>query len=609
MTGVDSGDRPRVRTLGRYELFAKLGAGGMAEVHLARQRGLKRFRKLVVVKTVHPQLAEDDRFIDLLLEEARISALLKHPRVVDIYDVDEDHGVVFIAMEYLPGHSVTEIIKRGRKGRRLDVLSVARLIAGAAEGLDAAHNLRTHSGEQLELVHRDVSPGNIVVLYNGEVKLVDFGVAKARDHLSNSAIGKFAGKLGYAAPEQLGSDSADRRSDVFSLGVVLWELICLRRLFPAKSREESLRLVSSGAPKPSSLRPETPSSIDEICLRAVRPDPAERFQTAREMAQGLEAALLESGYRRENSLIAEYMEDVFTEERFEMEALVRRISESTNQISIAGLELEDATTTIDDHLPDMIPERGTASDLDTGPSIAAATSPGDVSVAGRITGVFRTDHPLRRPILYGFAAVAAILLGFVVLEIATSGATVPNEESAIAGRGVDAQAAVLEPAETVDSDPAPEPLAEPEPEPKPEPQTVRVPLPEPAPAQVPVKTTKPAKPTKLTKPAKPAKPAKEPAKVPTAESPSRDPHRSRALLREGTRAIASGDFTKARDVLKQAVAANPGSSAPHRALGVVYRRLGKRTSAIRHYRRYLRLNPKAKDATRIRKMIETLENE
>ena len=346
----------RVRVLGRYELFAKLGSGGMAEVHLARQRGLKRFRKLVVVKTIHPQLSRDERFIDLLLEEARVSALLKHPRVVDIYDVDEVDGVFFIAMEYLPGQSLTEIIKAGRAGEKLDVMSSVQVIVDTADGLEAAHQLRSHEGDELSLVHRDVSPGNVVVLYSGGVKIVDFGVAKAVGHLSEiGAISKFAGKLGYAAPEQLRGARADQRSDIFSLGVVLWELLCHRRLFSAKSREQAIAMTTMGtAPPPSTLRSGISLALDEACLRALAPEPNKRYQSAAEMGKALVEVLEDSGYRRERGGIATYMDNVFAERRADTEELIRRISETTNQISIAQLSAEDAATTIDELLPEKI---------------------------------------------------------------------------------------------------------------------------------------------------------------------------------------------------------------------------------------------------------------
>src|ERR1700759_31535 len=192
---------PRPPKLGRYELITRIGQGGMAEVQLALQRGPAGFEKLVVVKLVHENLATQKTFVDMLLDEARVAALVKHPNVVDIYDLGEADGRYFIAMEDLEGEALLAVLRAGRDGDRLDVLSTARLIADTAEGLDAAHELRSLAGDPIELVHHDVSLGNTVVLYNGAVKLVDFGVAKASQ--STAVRTKVQGKFGYMAPEKL----------------------------------------------------------------------------------------------------------------------------------------------------------------------------------------------------------------------------------------------------------------------------------------------------------------------------------------------------------------------------------------------------------------------
>src|SRR5436190_9777471 len=224
----------------------------MAEVQLALQRGPAGFEKLVVVKLVHPNLAKQKTFVDMLLDEARVAALVKHPNVVDIYDLGEADGRYFIAMEYLEGEPLLGLLRAGRDGKRLDPLSTARLIADTAGGLDAAHELRSLAGEKMELVHHDVSLGNIVVLYNGQVKLVDFGVAKATQNAGPQV--KIHGKFGYMAPEKLRGHGGDRRSDIWSLGVVLWEALTLRRLFRGATENETMRMVLTlDIPKPSSI--------------------------------------------------------------------------------------------------------------------------------------------------------------------------------------------------------------------------------------------------------------------------------------------------------------------------------------------------------------------
>ncbi len=315
--------------LGRYELIARIADGGMAEVYLARQLGPMNFQKLVVVKKIHPHLARQKEFIGMLLDEARISALIKHPRVVDIYDLGVARGTYFIAMEYLSGQPLTNVITRGRVRSPLDVYSTARIVADAAEGLHAAHNLKTLSGRALELVHRDVSPSNIVVLYDGSVKLVDFGVAKARGRITETDGNQIKGKVGYVSPEQIMENPTDRRSDVFSLGVVMWEALALRRLFDAESEAGKLKQILDGVPlPPSAHRPEVPYELDKICLRALAVKPDERFQSAGDMQIAIESFLRDANYRREGAAIARFMSETFLPERQEEEQLLLRVADA-----------------------------------------------------------------------------------------------------------------------------------------------------------------------------------------------------------------------------------------------------------------------------------------
>jgi serine/threonine-protein kinase len=241
----------------------------MAEVQLALQRGPAGFEKLVVVKLVHDSLATQKAFVDMLLDEARVAALVKHPNVVDIYDLGQADGRYFIAMEYLEGEPMLGVLRAGREGKRLDPLSTGRLIADTAEGLDAAHELRSMSGERLELVHHDISLGNIVVLYNGQVKLVDFGVAKATQSANKDS--KVQGKFSYMAPEKLRGSPGDRRSDLFSLGCVMWEALTLKRLFRGGNDGETMKQVLEMAIQPpSKVNSDVPPEYDAIVMRSRR---------------------------------------------------------------------------------------------------------------------------------------------------------------------------------------------------------------------------------------------------------------------------------------------------------------------------------------------------
>lgn len=300
------------RQLGRYELIARIGEGGMAEVQLARLRGAMGFEKLVVVKLVHEHLASQKSFVEMLMQEARLAALVKHPNVVDIYDLGESEGRYFLAMEYLAGEPMLAVLRAGRDGRRLDPFSTGRLIAEVAEGLTAAHQLRSLSGEAMPLVHHDISLGNIMVLYTGQAKLVDFGVAKAGDAASNADRDRIKGKFGYMAPEKLRGDGGDARSDLFSLGVVLWEALTLRRLFRADNDLEAIQQVlEEPITPPSQVNGDVPKAFDRICARALERDVSRRYQTAAEMAKDIEAVLKEASYSGKYEVIAQYMQETF----------------------------------------------------------------------------------------------------------------------------------------------------------------------------------------------------------------------------------------------------------------------------------------------------------
>ena len=310
--------------LGRYELITRIGQGGMAEVQLAVQRGPAGFEKLVVVKLIHEKLAQEKTFVDMLLDEARVAALVKHPNVVDIYDLGQVDGRYFIAMEYLEGEPLLALLRAGRDGMRLDALSTARLIADTAEGLDAAHELRSLAGEPLGLVHHDVSLGNIVVLYNGQVKLVDFGVARATQAAGTNL--KVHGKIGYMAPEKLRGMPGDRRSDVWSLGVVLWEALTLRRLFRGNSERETAHMVcESEIPLPSQVNGDVPADADPIVMRALERDPDRRYATAKELSDDIEAMLAAHGYGRQNK-IAQYMQATFASHMVARRNLMKEVA-------------------------------------------------------------------------------------------------------------------------------------------------------------------------------------------------------------------------------------------------------------------------------------------
>ncbi|MBX3130429.1 MAG: serine/threonine protein kinase [Polyangiaceae bacterium] len=278
--------------LGRYVLYDEIAAGGMARVHLGRQEGAVGFSRTVAVKRLHPHLAKDPEFVAMFLDEARLAARIRHPNVVTTLDVVATAGEVFLVMEYVEGVSLSDLIKAARReGGEMPPAMAAHIAAGALSGLHAAHEARDERGESLELVHRDVSPQNIIVGTDGVARVLDFGVAKAAGRLQTTEEGRIKGKMAYMSPEQLSSSGVTRRTDVFAAGVVLWEALTGRRLFQGADPAEIVgKVLGLEIPAPSHYAPAVSAELDAVVLRALARDPAARFPTALEMAEALERA-------------------------------------------------------------------------------------------------------------------------------------------------------------------------------------------------------------------------------------------------------------------------------------------------------------------------------
>lgn len=311
----------RDRHFGRYLLRYEIASGGMATVYLARSRGPAGFDRPLALKRIHPHLASKREFVDMFLDEARLSARITHPNVCSVFDFGEVDGTYFMAMEYLVGQPLSGLL-RALKQRPQLVDSgrwhalAASIIAAACEGLHAAHELRDDEGRPLQVVHRDVTPHNIFVTYDGAVKVVDFGVASAEGRLHQTETGGLKGKLAYMAPEQVARKDIDRRLDVWALGICLWELLTATRLFGKRSEVEVLQaVISAQIPLPSSVRPSVPMVLEEIVMRALERDVEERYPTARAMGRELTAYVSGSGVSAGLADLAELMEEVFAHER------------------------------------------------------------------------------------------------------------------------------------------------------------------------------------------------------------------------------------------------------------------------------------------------------
>lgn len=281
--------RARQARIGRYRMLGLLAKGGMAEIYLALSGELTGFRTLAVLKRILPHLASDADFIRMFFDEARIVAMLDHPNIVRIIEVGQDGDEYFLAMEVVQGKPLSSLVRKAvKQNTPLTQAQSAYLVAQAANGLGYAHNLVDAAGRPLNVVHRDVSPQNILISYEGAVKVIDFGVARALGRSTETRPGGLKGKIQYMAPEQAISGRVDRRSDVFALGVVLWEAICGRRPFRRETELEMLRAIAEESVPPPSNFVRIPARLESIVMRALQKNPADRFQTAQEMALALE---------------------------------------------------------------------------------------------------------------------------------------------------------------------------------------------------------------------------------------------------------------------------------------------------------------------------------
>lgn len=326
MAGCRSGGYPPHvgRRLGRYVILDELAAGGMGRVHLGRLRAEGGFSRVVAIKALHAQYARDSEVRRMFLDEARLVASIRHPNVVSTLDVLEDRGELFLIMDYVNGLPLSQII---RDVRRVDgdvpILMVAAIMIDALEGLHAAHEARGQNGALLNIVHRDVSPQNVMVGNDGMARVVDFGVAHASDRLQQTIPGQIKGKASYMSPEQATDRKVDRRADIYGAAIVLWEALAGARLFQGSSFSAViLRHLQEQPMPPSTQRPDVPTALDAIVLRGLSKHPEERFATAHEMAEAIERAV----GRASRSELASWLQS--TESAFfaEREALLARLA-------------------------------------------------------------------------------------------------------------------------------------------------------------------------------------------------------------------------------------------------------------------------------------------
>ncbi|MFK7990482.1 MAG: serine/threonine-protein kinase [Sandaracinaceae bacterium] len=310
--------------LGRFTLLRELGAGGMATVYLGKMRLAEGLERLVAVKTIHDELAGQDAFVDMFLDEAKIATLISHPNVCAVHDFGQAGDTYYMAMEYLVGEPLSEVIRQLWEFKSDTAVMQAlpflgaRIIADACEGLHAAHQTTGAGGQLLEVVHRDVSPQNLFVTYEGAVKVVDFGCAKALQRITETNVGIFKGKLAYAAPEQLRIRKLDARTDVWALGAVLWETLTMERVFKKDSPMETARMIlETPIRRIDEVDPYMPTELADIVQKALTRDPEERFQSARDMGRALRRFIAGAGATFESAESADWMRYLFRQRRRE----------------------------------------------------------------------------------------------------------------------------------------------------------------------------------------------------------------------------------------------------------------------------------------------------
>ncbi len=346
---------------GKYSVFGNLGRGGMADIQLGAAQGAKGFSKLVVVKRLRAVLADDLAVVNMFLDEARLAARLNHPNVIHTYEFGEEAGSYYIVMEYLDGQSLNEVLHAVAASKKpVSPALWARVLADALAGLHYAHELRDYDGTPLHVVHRDVSPQNIVITYDGRIKLVDFGIAKATMNVARTESQVIKGKLAYMAPEQADPTDGialDRRADIFEIWIVIWECLTGKRLITGDARTAMTKIIDMEFDPPSKLDPDVPPELDAITMRALERNLNERFQTAEEMRDALEGYL-----RAKGNFVGEK----------EIRALVG---------GLFATEREDARRQIGEHMPALSASSSHRLRAESGSSAAAGSTTGTESAA------------------------------------------------------------------------------------------------------------------------------------------------------------------------------------------------------------------------------------
>lgn len=302
---------------GDYFLLEKLNTGGMAEVYKAKTFGVEGFERIVAVKKILPSISEDKEFISMFIDEAKITAQLTHANIAQVYELGNINDDYYIALEYVAGHDLRVIFDRCvRTNQKLDIGCVCYIMSEICKGLDYAHNKKDANGEPMNIIHRDISPQNILISYEGDCKLIDFGIAKAANKSSATQVGILKGKFSYMSPEQVsGKTNIDRRSDIFAMGIVLFEMLTLKRLFLGASDFETLEKIRKVEVSPPTLfNSDIPEELEDIVMKALEKDAAQRYQTASELQEALQRFMFKQNIYYTAKDLSEFMSSMFSQE-------------------------------------------------------------------------------------------------------------------------------------------------------------------------------------------------------------------------------------------------------------------------------------------------------
>jgi serine/threonine-protein kinase len=313
---------------GKYTLINRIAVGGMAEIFLARQEGLEGFEKTICIKRIRPHLSSQVSFVRMFLNEAKLAAQLNHPNIVQIYDLGRIGESYFIAMEYIHGRDMSRCIPKAEKiGIQFPLVYALKVVTSICEGLYFAHNRTDAYGKPLNIVHRDITPENVMVSFNGTVKILDFGIAKATSQIEQTRAGEIKGKLSYMSPEQCMGKPLDHRSDIFSLGVIAYEWITGYKLFTGENEMAILKAIIDGKIYPPSyFKEDVPEAVERILMKALEKDREKRYQSAWDFQYDVDQFLATQEFTPSNIHLSNFMKQLFSDEAEAEQQLLQRVA-------------------------------------------------------------------------------------------------------------------------------------------------------------------------------------------------------------------------------------------------------------------------------------------